>query len=140
MIETGNLGFKEYDCGDRLAGLAYLRQAESGLRRHFGEDNVAAHSFRYSLAGHLATEGQYTEALEMVEGLSVPALTAGDSTPGWEHRLQALRGQILMQSGHTQEGRPLLVAAVAALTDLGTPEEDEMREWRTLLQEPTSHR
>lgn len=136
LIETGNLGFKEYDCGDRPAGLAYLRQAESGLRRHFGEDNVAAHSFRYALAGHLATEGQYKEALEMVDGLSVPALTAGDSTPGWEHRLQALRGQILMQSGRAQEGRPLLVAAVGALSDLGMQEEDEMAAWQRLLQGP----
>ena len=133
LIETGNLGFKEYACGDRQAGLDYLRQAESGLRRHFGQDNVAAHSFRYALAGHLATEGRYADALEMVDGLSVPALTAGDSTPGWEHRLQALRGQILMQSGRTQEGRPLLVAAVAALGELGTPEEDEMAAWQRLL-------
>lgn len=136
LIETGNLGFKEYDCGNRTAGLAYLRQAESGLRQHFGEDNVAAHSFRYALAGHLATEGQYQEALEMVDGLSVPALTAGDSTPGWEHRLQALRGQILMQSGRAQEGRPLLVAAVAALGETGAAEEDDMLEWRRLLQSP----
>ena len=136
LIETGNLGFKEYDCGNRTAGLAYLRQAESGLRQHFGEDNVAAHSFRYTLAGHLATEGQYQEALEMVDGLSVPALTAGDSTPGWEHRLQALRGQILMQSGRAKEGRPLLVAAVAALGETGAAEEDDMLEWRRLLQSP----
>jgi eukaryotic-like serine/threonine-protein kinase len=136
LIETGNLGFKEYACGNQAAGLAYLRQAESGLRRHFGEDNVAAHSFRYALAGHLATEGQYQEALEMVDGLSVPALTAGDSTPGWEHRLQALRGQILMQSGRAQEGRPLLVAAVAALGETGAAEEDDMLEWRRLLQSP----
>jgi non-specific serine/threonine protein kinase len=32
LIETGNLGLKEYDCGGRDAGLDYLRQAESGLR------------------------------------------------------------------------------------------------------------
>lgn len=133
LIETGNLGFKEYDCGDREAGLAYLRQAESGLRRHFGEDNVAAHSFRYALANQLADQGRHAEALEMVDGLSVPALTAGDSTPGWEHRLQALRGRILMQSGRQQEGRPLLAAAISALTDLGAEDDEQMREWRGLL-------
>ena len=134
LIETGNLGFKEFDCGDRSAGLAFLRQAESGLRRHFGEDNVAAHSFRYALAGHLAAEGQYAEALRMADGLSVSALTAGDSTPGWEYRLQALRGQILMQSGNAREGRPLLAAAVAALAELGVQEKDDMLEWQRLLQ------
>ena len=136
LIETGNLGFKEYDCGDRNAGLAYLRQAESGLRRHFGQDNVAAHSFRYALAGHLAEEGRYAEALDMAEGLSVPALTAGDSTPGWEHRLQALRGQILIQSGRSREGRPLLESAVAPLTRLGAADQAQIEGWQKLLGEP----
>ena len=72
----------------------------------------------------------------MVDGLSVPALTAGDSTPGWEHRLQALRGQILMQSGHAQEGRPLLVAAMSALAELGAQDEDQVLVWQRLLQAP----
>ena len=133
LIETGNLGFKEYDCGDRNAGLDYLRQAESGLRKHFGQDNVAAHSFRYALAGNLAEQGRFAEALEMTEGLSVAALTAGDSTPGWEHRLQALRGQILMQSGRTAEGRPLLDSAVVSLTTLGATDQEQLTAWRELL-------
>ena len=133
LIETGNLGFKEYDCGSREAGLDYLRQAESGLRKHFGEDNVAAHSFRYALAGNLAEQGRFAEALDMTEGLSVAALTAGDSTPGWEHRLQALRGQILMQSGRTAEGRPLLGSAVISLTELGASDQDQLTAWNQLL-------
>ena len=136
LIETGNLGFKEYACGDRAAGLAYLAQAESGLRKHFGQDNVAAHSFRYALAGHLAEQGRYAEALAMVEGLSVPALTAGDSTPGWEHRLQALRGQILMQSGRIAEGRSLLGSAVTSLTQLGVADQEQLTTWRALLDPP----
>src|SRR5690606_6815403 len=37
LVETGNLGFKEYECGDREAGMALLRRAESGLREHYGE-------------------------------------------------------------------------------------------------------
>src|SRR5690606_24933009 len=92
LIETGNLGFKEYDCGDREAGLDHLRRAERGLRERYGADNVAAHSFRYALARALADEGRHEEGLRAVDGLSVEALTAGDSTPGWEHRLRALRG------------------------------------------------
>src|SRR5690606_31568095 len=91
LIETGNLGFKEYDCGDREAGLDHLRRAERGLRERYGADNVAAHSFRYALARALADEGRHEEGLRAVDGLSGEALTAGDSTPGWEHRLRALR-------------------------------------------------
>lgn len=133
LVETGNLGFKEYDCGDRDAGLDYLRQAESGLRRHFGEDNVAAHSFRYALARALAEQSRYGEALQMVDGLDIAALTAGDSTPGWEHRLRALRGRILVLSGDVRQGRRLLSEATPALAALGTDEPGEIEELRRLL-------
>src|SRR3546814_10850423 len=40
LIETGNLGLMEYDCGDRELGLAELRRAEAGLHKHFGADHV----------------------------------------------------------------------------------------------------
>ncbi|MCD9029845.1 winged helix-turn-helix domain-containing protein [Luteimonas sp. BDR2-5] len=133
LIETGNLGFKERDCGDREAGLDYLRQAETGLRKHYGEDNVAAHSFRYALANALADEGQYSEALRMAEGLSATALTAGDSTPGWEHRLRALRGRILLLSGDAAAGLPLLTDATHALVALGTEDDADIAQLQALL-------
>lgn len=132
LIETGNLGFKEIECGDRVVGLDYLRQAESGLRRHYGDDNVAAHSFRYALAKALADEGQYEEALRMAEGLGVAALTAGDSTPGWEHRLHALRGRILLQSGD-EAGRPMLAEAAGVLSAQGSADAAELAQWQALL-------
>ena len=66
----------------------------------------------------------------------MPALTAGDSTPGWEHRLQALRGQILIQSGRSREGRPLLESAVASLTRLGAADQAQIEGWQKLLGEP----
>lgn len=132
LIETGNLGFKERDCGDREAGLDYLRRAESGLRAQYGDDNVAAHAFRYALARALADEGRYAEALLMVDGLNASALTAGDSTPGWEQRLGALRGRILLLSGDAA-GRPLLAEATQALASLGTEDEAELAQLQALL-------
>src|SRR3546814_16574263 len=104
LVETGNLGFIEYDCGDREAGLGYLRQAERELRERYGAGNVAAHSFRFGLAKVLVEQARYPEALEMVGGLDIAALTAGDSTPGWDHRLRALRGRILVLSGDAGAG------------------------------------
>lgn len=133
LVETGNLGFKEYDCGDREAGLDYLRRAESGLRQHFGEDNVAGHSFRYALAQALTEQGRYREALGIVEGLNVAALTAGDSTPGWEHRLLALRGRILILSGEVPAGRELLAQALPALVRLGTEEPEDIDKLQRLM-------
>ncbi|WP_176693234.1 protein kinase domain-containing protein [Arenimonas terrae] len=136
LIETGNLGFKEYDCGDRETGLAWLGKAESGLRRHFGEDNVAAHSFRYALARALTEQRRYAEALAMVDGLNVAALTAGDATPGWELRLRALRGRILVLAGDADTGRPLLAEAVPALEALGTEEPSDIAALQQLLAAP----
>ncbi|MHC9084969.1 protein kinase domain-containing protein [Luteimonas sp. RIT-PG2_3] len=140
LVETGNLGFKEYDCGDRDAGLDYLRQAERGLRRHYGEDNVAAHSFRYALARALTEQGRHREALAMVDGLDIKALTAGDSTPGWEHRLRALRGRILVLDGDTARGLPLLAQAVPALVALGTEDAADIQALQGLLQQGAADR
>ncbi|WP_202844331.1 protein kinase domain-containing protein [Luteimonas saliphila] len=135
LIETGNLGFKEYDCGEREAGLDYLRQAERGLRERYGEDNVAAHSFRYALAKALADEGRYAEGLRMVDGLNVASLTAADSTPGWEQRLRALRGRLLLQSGDADAGRALLAEAVPALVALGSEDAADIGQLQALLSE-----
>jgi non-specific serine/threonine protein kinase len=133
LVETGNLGFIEYDCGDREAGMAYLQQAERGLRERYGAGNVAAHSFRFGLAKALVEQARYPEALEMADGLDVAALTAGDSTPGWEHRLRALRGRILVLSGDADAGRPLLREALQALQVLGTEAPAEMEQLQRLL-------
>ncbi|MCW5580097.1 MAG: winged helix-turn-helix domain-containing protein [Luteimonas sp.] len=133
LVETGNLGFKERDCGDREAGIAYIRQAESGLRQHYGDDNVAAHSFRYSLARMLADDGRNEEAMAALDGLDLAALTAGNSSPGWEHRCNALRGRILVQSGNADAGRRLLADAVPALAALGTEDAEDLERLQALL-------
>src|SRR3546814_14865409 len=99
LVETGNLGFIEYDCGDREAGLGYLRQAERELRERYGAGNVAAHSFRFGLAKVLVEQARYPEALEMVGGLDIAAPTDGASTPGWAHRPLAPRARTPGPSG-----------------------------------------
>ncbi|MDQ2702178.1 MAG: winged helix-turn-helix domain-containing protein [Pseudomonadota bacterium] len=94
LVETGNLGMMEHECGDPDAGIAYLERAERGLRERHGADNVAAHSFRYFLAEALVAQRRYDEAAAMADGLDAATLTAGDSAPGWDGRLAALRDQI----------------------------------------------
>ena len=56
LIAAGQLGEIERNCGDRETGLARIREAEYGLRTHFGEDNIAAQGFRRSLAQSLVEE------------------------------------------------------------------------------------
>ena len=132
LIETGNLGMKEYDCGDAQAGLDYLHRADIGLRQHFGEDNVAAHSFRYALARILLEQHRYRDAQAASDGLSVKALAAGDSAPGWEHRLNMLRGEILIGLGKRQDGRQLIDAALPPLIALGTEDPADISRWKRL--------
>jgi eukaryotic-like serine/threonine-protein kinase len=95
LIERGNLGFKELSCGDREAGFARLAEAESGLRRHFGDSSVAAHSFRYGLANALWETGRNAEALRMLDAVDPAAMTAAESAAGWPERVRALRAQIM---------------------------------------------
>ena len=132
LVETGNLGLKEHDCGDRAAALDYLGRAESGLRRLYGEDNFAAHSFRYALAGALADQGRYREALEMADGLDPGVLGGGNPQSGWEARLRALRGRILVLAGDPG-GRALLGQALQELTASGTGDPEELERLRALL-------
>src|SRR3546814_20414125 len=108
LVETGNLGFIEYDCGDREAGLGFLRQAERELRERYGAGNVAAISFRFGLAKVLVVQARYPEALELVGGLDIAGLTAGDSTQGRGQPLRALRGRTLVPSGDAAGGTQLI--------------------------------
>lgn len=133
LVESGNLGMQEYACGDREAGLRLIGHAESGLRRLYGEDDVAAHSFRYSLARALTEQRRWREALEMSEGLDVKALAAGDSKPGWEHRLNALRGEILLGLGESAQGRALLERALPEMIAIGSGDAEEIRRLNSLL-------
>lgn len=76
LIETGNLGLMEYNCGGKATGIALLRKVEAGLRQHFGEGNAAAQSFRMSLAEALIEQGQRDEARRLLDGLTEQAMEA----------------------------------------------------------------
>ncbi|MCR6662799.1 MAG: winged helix-turn-helix domain-containing protein [Luteimonas sp.] len=133
LVTTGKLGKIELDCGDHARGLDHLRLAESGLRRLYGRDNAAAHHFRYLLAKTLADRGDYPEALAMLDGLDIAALAAADPTPGWQHRLHALRGRILVLTGDAGAGHGLLAEALPALVALGTEDERDIARLQSLL-------
>ncbi len=99
LIERGNLGFKELSCGDRERGLELLAAAESGLRRDFGNHNIAAHSFRFALASELSEDGRHAEALALLDAVDPDAMTAAESSTGWPERVRMLRSAILARLG-----------------------------------------
>lgn len=61
LIEIGNLGLREYGCGDRRAGLDLLQRAESALRTQFGEHNLAAQGFRDALTQSLVEDQRHRD-------------------------------------------------------------------------------
>ncbi len=48
VVEAGNLGLAEYQCGNRATGLDRMRRAEAGLRSRFGTENPVAERLRRS--------------------------------------------------------------------------------------------
>lgn len=108
LIEQGNLGAKQFDCGEREAGLANVATAEGELHRLYGADNAAAQSFRFFRAGYLSELGQHRDALDLLDGLSSKALQAGQARAGQSERIDALRGRLLLRLGEHEAARRLL--------------------------------
>lgn len=129
QVETGNLAGMEYECGDREAAVSLMRGAVADLQKqNDGPRNVHSQVFRFSLAEMFTESGRYDEALSLLQGLEPQLLTAGDSRPGWPHRLAALRGRILVSAGKVAEGRALLREAVPALVALGIDDREDLEE------------
>ncbi|WP_442683138.1 protein kinase domain-containing protein [Stenotrophomonas sp. JC08] len=133
LVEAGNLATKEYACGDRSVAMQLLRKVIGTLRSEHGPDNVHTQVYSFELAGMLADEQEYDEALVFLDGLDPAMLMAGDSTPGWEHRLNALRGKALILRGDKEQGKGLLAPALEKLDALNVDDAKELAGLRQLL-------
>ena len=68
LIEVGNLGFVEYDCGDLPNSIVHLTQAEQGLVDHYGDGLAAVQVYRVGIAKALRGAGSdITEIVQPVE-------------------------------------------------------------------------
>lgn len=133
-VETGNLARLEHACGDGEAAVSLLRTTVAELQKHNGGTrNVHAQVFRYTLATMLGENGDFAQALELIDGLEPELLTAGDSRPGWEHRIDALRGRLMVLAGDGAGGRALLARAVPPLLALGIDDAAELEEMSRML-------
>ena len=133
LVEAGNLAEKEAECGDQMVAMRLLEDIVARLRKEGGDANPHAQVYTFSLAQLLTRQGRHAEALARLAPLDPEVLTAGDSTPGWRHRLEALRGENLLRTGEVERGRKLLAEAVKALEDLELDEAGELDRLRGLL-------
>lgn len=100
LIERGNFGSKQFECGEREEGLRNLLAAVAGLREHYGATNAAAQSFAQAAADYLAQSGRPAEALAQLEGQPDEALREEDARAVLD-RLQeapAVRGNAALQA------------------------------------------
>jgi len=135
IVETGNLASQEFDCGDRGKAVGLMRDVIAILQKQDGgTENVHSQVFRYELAGMLKQMHRHDEALQTLDGLNAKLLTAGDSTPGWQDRLDALRGEILIAQGKLESGRKLLAPALDALIKLNVEDAKEIARMRGVLE------
>jgi eukaryotic-like serine/threonine-protein kinase len=135
IVETGNLASQEFDCGDRGKALGLMRDVINLLQRQDGgNDNVHSQVFRYELAGMLMQMRRHDEALLALDGLDAKLLTSGDSTPGWQERLNARRAEILIAQGKQEAGHKLLAPALDALVKLGVEDTKEIARMRGFLE------
>jgi len=134
LVEGGNLASREHECGDRTRGIALARSTMLGLEgMDGGPENVHAQVRRYSLAQMLVEHRQYDEALQLLQGLKPALLTAGDPTPGWEHRLAIVRGEAMIGNGALEAGRALIGPGLQALEALNVADAAEAERLRGLL-------
>src|SRR5690606_3314984 len=134
LVEAGNLADREYECGDRDAGIALVASTISAWEElDDGAGEGHAQVRRYRLARMQVDAERFDDAMQSLQGLEPKLLTSSDSTPGWEHRLAATRGEILIRRGQVHEGRAMLAPAAQALEDLGVADAEDSRLWHGLL-------
>lgn len=133
LVEAGNLADKEAECGDKAAALRILHDVIAKLQKEGGQANPHAQVYSFKLAQMLTQQGKYAEAMAQLSALDPSILTAGDSSPGWAFRLDALRGEILIRMGDKSEGKELLASALDRLEPLGVDDPEHLASLRKLL-------
>lgn len=119
LIEQGNLGLRQFGCGQPDEGLATLATAIEGLQQVYGDDNGPARQFKYFLVENLAIAGQHTRALALLDELATQLASAPPSSQLSQRHLDLRRADILERTGDSAGARGLWSALVEDLNTSG---------------------
>jgi non-specific serine/threonine protein kinase len=133
LIVAANLGILEYRTSQTQQAIDTLTRAHDDLVQQLGLTSPQAESTAFYLACALSSTGRYREASDLMTPLVAADLEAAEPRGDWLHRLDALRGEILLGQGHQNEGLAKLTEAVAAMAALRTPD-DELPTFRKALE------
>ncbi|MCX7556022.1 serine/threonine-protein kinase [Xanthomonadaceae bacterium JHOS43] len=116
LIERGNLGSKQFECGHQEDGLTNLQAALHGLGEHYGADNGAAQSFTFTIIWFLTRADRHDDAMDWVGRLNAHSLRdatlvellgimrerqSATATPAQRSRFEAMHARLL--SGRSAE-------------------------------------
>ncbi|HMN33818.1 MAG TPA: serine/threonine-protein kinase [Chiayiivirga sp.] len=116
LIERGNLGSKQFECGHQEDGLTNLQAALHGLGGHYGADNGAVQSFTFTIIWFLTRADRHDDAMDWVGRLNAHSLRdatlvellgimrerqSATATPAQRSRFEAMHAQLL--SGRSAE-------------------------------------
>ena len=109
-IERGNLGSKQFECGDQDDGLANLQAAVRGFHEASDADNSAAQSFMMTIVWYLTRMDRHDEAMDWFERLNEQSLhdeampellgimrehQSVTATPVQQRRFQAMQARLI---------------------------------------------
>jgi hypothetical protein len=103
LIEYGNLGAKQFECGMQEQGAAKMRQTIAGLEQQYGTQNRAAHQFRFILAKFFQKAGHDDLALTELDYLR--ALIAQQQADGAPPSLPPARVLLHLARSKAVQGR-----------------------------------
>jgi len=103
LVESGNLGAKQFNCGFQEEGIANVQRAVDGISATEGPDFPTAQTFRFILARYLNEAERYDEALALLDDISAIALIAAQSTPMREEQIILRRARSLAGLGRNEQ-------------------------------------
>ena len=109
----------QYKCGDKNVGVDLKKQVLEGKLKRFGSDYAEVHSDRFFLAGMLKKEGQYQEALDILEQVNPQMLATATSSPAAEHWINIERGGLMISLGDEKHGRQVIADAINGALKMG---------------------
>jgi len=115
LIELGNLGAKQFGCGDHDQGISNVRLAVDGLRERFGTKNRALNQFSFFLAKYLHQTGEFEESLEILNALVDRALNQTDGISLTPSELLLWQARALSSVGRARDAASALQRAISYL-------------------------
>jgi tetratricopeptide (TPR) repeat protein len=119
LQQQGNEGVIRFQLGDVAGALPKLKTAHAGFLQQAGPDSPGTHVIGYYFATALLETGDSAGAASLAATLDATKIEAGSPGDHWPSRVAALKGAILIDQHHVDEGMAQLRPAVEEMRRAG---------------------